>query len=79
LAAEEEIVTAYKFGVYDLLVLPPSFPYGGMVCVFFYGIGKETLTLIFKGKCLPVILDSQLVHDHIQRFSDLISVIFQLC
>ncbi|KAF4623043.1 hypothetical protein D9613_001552 [Agrocybe pediades] len=30
LAAEEDIVTAYKFGVYDLLVLPPSFPYGGM-------------------------------------------------
>ena len=34
LAAEEEIVTSYKFGVYDLLVLPPSFPYGGMVCAF---------------------------------------------
>jgi leukotriene-A4 hydrolase len=31
LAAEEEIVVPYKFGVYDLLVLPPSFPYGGMV------------------------------------------------
>lgn len=32
LAEEEKIVTPYKFGVYDLLVLPPSFPYGGMVC-----------------------------------------------
>jgi hypothetical protein len=21
----------YRFGVYDLLVLPPSFPFGGMV------------------------------------------------
>jgi hypothetical protein len=31
LAAEETLVTPYKFGVYDLLVLPPSFPYGGMV------------------------------------------------
>jgi leukotriene-A4 hydrolase len=31
LAAEEKIVTPYQFGVYDLLVLPPSFPYGGMV------------------------------------------------
>lgn len=31
LALEEKIVTDYKFGVYDLLVLPPSFPYGGMV------------------------------------------------
>lgn len=28
---EESIVTPYRFGVYDLLVLPPSFPYGGMV------------------------------------------------
>ena len=31
LAAEEEVVGPYQFGVYDLLVLPPSFPYGGMV------------------------------------------------
>ena len=31
LAKEEDIVTPYRFGVYDLLVLPPSFPYGGMV------------------------------------------------
>ncbi|EGN94342.1 hypothetical protein SERLA73DRAFT_188178 [Serpula lacrymans var. lacrymans S7.3] len=30
LAAEEKIVGSYRFGVYDLLVLPPSFPYGGM-------------------------------------------------
>ncbi|KAI0271734.1 hypothetical protein BC834DRAFT_950104 [Gloeopeniophorella convolvens] len=30
LAKEEDIVGAYKFGVYDVLVLPPSFPYGGM-------------------------------------------------
>jgi leukotriene-A4 hydrolase len=28
---EEDIVVPYRFGVYDLLVLPPSFPYGGMV------------------------------------------------
>lgn len=27
----EKILTPYEFGVYDLLVLPPSFPYGGMV------------------------------------------------
>lgn len=31
LSAEEDIVIPYKFGVYNLLVLPPSFPYGGMV------------------------------------------------
>jgi len=26
----ETLITPYEFGVYDLLVLPPSFPYGGM-------------------------------------------------
>lgn len=31
LAAEEKITTPYRFEVYDILVLPPSFPYGGMV------------------------------------------------
>ena len=31
LSKEEDIVGPYKFGVYDVLVLPPSFPYGGMV------------------------------------------------
>jgi leukotriene-A4 hydrolase len=31
LAAAEDVVGAYQFGVYHLLVLPPSFPYGGMV------------------------------------------------
>lgn len=31
LAEEEEVLIGYKFGVYDLLVLPPAFPYGGMV------------------------------------------------
>lgn len=31
LAKEESIVSNYRFGVYEVLVLPPSFPYGGMV------------------------------------------------
>jgi hypothetical protein len=31
LSKEEDIIGPYKFGVYDVLVLPPSFPYGGMV------------------------------------------------
>lgn len=30
LKTEEAIVTPYRFGVYDLLVLPYAFPYGGM-------------------------------------------------
>ncbi|KAJ7895862.1 leukotriene A4 hydrolase [Mycena leptocephala] len=59
LAAEEKIVTPYKFGVYDLLVLPPSFPYGGMenACLFCmtrpargfsYVIGAKSLTDALK-------------------------------
>lgn len=30
LQAAESIVGPYLWGVYDLVVLPPSFPYGGM-------------------------------------------------
>ncbi|KII94452.1 hypothetical protein PLICRDRAFT_102250 [Plicaturopsis crispa FD-325 SS-3] len=30
LAAAEDTLTPYRFGVFDILVLPPSFPYGGM-------------------------------------------------
>ncbi|GJJ13844.1 hypothetical protein Clacol_008101 [Clathrus columnatus] len=30
LAAAEDTLTPYRFSVYDLLVLPPAFPYGGM-------------------------------------------------
>jgi leukotriene-A4 hydrolase len=30
LAAAEELCGPYRFSVYDLLMLPPSFPYGGM-------------------------------------------------
>jgi leukotriene-A4 hydrolase len=28
-AAAEEFTSPYRFGVYDLLILPESFPYGG--------------------------------------------------
>jgi len=30
LSTAESILGPYVWGVYDLLVLPPSFPYGGM-------------------------------------------------
>ncbi|KZT24720.1 zincin [Neolentinus lepideus HHB14362 ss-1] len=30
LALEESVIMPYKFGVYDVLVLPPTFPFGGM-------------------------------------------------
>ena len=30
LATAEELLTPYVWGRYDILLLPPSFPYGGM-------------------------------------------------
>lgn len=30
IATGEAILTPYEWGIYDLLVLPSSFPYGGM-------------------------------------------------
>ena len=61
LAKEETIVPPYRFGVYDLLVLPPSFPYGGMVrhiCI----VESDELVHTHEmaiGKRLSYILDTQ--------------------
>ncbi|KAL0950506.1 hypothetical protein HGRIS_007315 [Hohenbuehelia grisea] len=59
LAAEEKIVTPYKFGVYDLLVLPPSFPYGGMenACLSFL-----TPTLVTGDRSLVDVVVHELTH-----------------
>ncbi|KAJ7075001.1 peptidase family M1-domain-containing protein [Mycena belliarum] len=59
LAAEEKIVTPYKFGVYDLLVLPPSFPYGGMenACLSFL-----TPTLLTGDRTLVDVVVHELTH-----------------
>ncbi|KAF8885226.1 leukotriene-A4 hydrolase [Gymnopilus junonius] len=59
LAQEEEIVTPYKFGVYDLLVLPPSFPYGGMenACMTFL-----TPTLLTGDRTLVDVVVHELTH-----------------
>ncbi|CAA7267762.1 unnamed protein product [Cyclocybe aegerita] len=59
LAAEEAIVTNYKFGVYDLLVLPPSFPYGGMenACISFL-----TPTLLAGDRTLVDVVVHELTH-----------------
>lgn len=55
LAAEEKIVTDYKFGVYDLLVLPPSFPYGGMVRFNYYFQASLSTKLIHRlNRKIPV-------------------------
>ncbi|KLO11271.1 hypothetical protein SCHPADRAFT_855590, partial [Schizopora paradoxa] len=59
LAAEEDIVGPYKFGVYDLLVLPPSFPYGGMenACLSFL-----TPTLLAGDRALVDVVAHELTH-----------------
>ncbi|KAF8633192.1 hypothetical protein AX15_001489 [Amanita polypyramis BW_CC] len=59
LAEEERIVTPYQFGVYDLLVLPPSFPYGGMenACLSFL-----TPTLLTGDRALVDVVVHELTH-----------------
>jgi hypothetical protein len=58
LAKEEDIIGPYKFGVYDVLVLPPSFPYGGMVRLV-YQPGNYLMKR--EGKCLSFVPDAQYV------------------
>lgn len=59
LAEEERIVTPYRFGVYDLLILPPSFPYGGMenACISFL-----TPTLLTGDRALVDVVVHELTH-----------------
>ncbi|KAF9073998.1 peptidase family M1-domain-containing protein [Rhodocollybia butyracea] len=59
LASAEEIVVPYRFGVYDLLVLPPSFPYGGMEnsCLTFL-----TPTLLAGDRTLVDVIAHELTH-----------------
>ncbi|KAL5518474.1 LAP2 [Sanghuangporus vaninii] len=59
LAEEERIVGTYRFGVYDLLVLPPSFPYGGMEnsCLTFL-----TPTLLAGDRTLVDVVVHELTH-----------------
>ncbi|XP_006454850.1 hypothetical protein AGABI2DRAFT_198496 [Agaricus bisporus var. bisporus H97] len=59
LAKEESLVIPYGFGVYDLLVLPPSFPYGGMenACLTFL-----TPTLVTGDRTLVDVVVHELTH-----------------
>jgi leukotriene-A4 hydrolase len=59
LDTEESIVVPYSFGVYDLLVLPPSFPYGGMenACLTFL-----TPTLLTGDRALVDVVVHELTH-----------------
>ncbi|KAI0742573.1 metalloprotease [Daedaleopsis nitida] len=59
LATAETMFPPYRFGVYDLLVLPPSFPYGGMEnpCLTFL-----TPTLIVGDRSLVDVAVHELTH-----------------
>ncbi|KAI0825316.1 peptidase family M1-domain-containing protein [Trametes gibbosa] len=54
LSTAEKILPPYRFGVYDVLVLPPSFPYGGMenACLTFLTptllVGDRTLAIVHE-------------------------------
>lgn len=61
LAKEEDIVGPYRFGVYDLLVLPPSFPYGGMVRGPRARVIRRLIQLVIAGKRLSLVLDPKYV------------------
>lgn len=58
LANAENIIRPYHFGVYDVLVLPPSFPFGGMVCLPLY----ITVSAYHVGKHVPDILNTHLTY-----------------
>ncbi|KZV89070.1 hypothetical protein EXIGLDRAFT_838751 [Exidia glandulosa HHB12029] len=59
LAKAEDVVAPYTWGVYDLLVLPPSFPYGGMenACLTFL-----TPTLLAGDRTLVDVIVHELTH-----------------
>ncbi|KAG8740101.1 hypothetical protein FRC11_000406, partial [Ceratobasidium sp. 423] len=55
----EKMLTPYEFGVYDLLLLPPSFPYGGMenACLTFL-----TPTLLAGDRSLVDVVAHEISH-----------------
>ncbi|KAI0762471.1 metalloprotease [Fomes fomentarius] len=55
----EKILPPYRFGVYDVLILPPSFPYGGMEnpCLTFL-----TPTLLVGDRTLTDVVVHELTH-----------------
>lgn len=57
--AAEKIISPYTWGRYDLLLLPPSFPFGGMEnpCLTFV-----TPTLLAKDKSLVDVVAHEISH-----------------
>lgn len=60
-AEAEKILIPYHWGVYDILVLPPSFPYGGMenACLTFL-----TPTLLSGDRALVDVIAHELTHSY---------------
>ncbi|KIJ45222.1 hypothetical protein M422DRAFT_59984 [Sphaerobolus stellatus SS14] len=61
LSTAEDTIAPYRFGVYDLVVLPPSFPYGGMenACLTFL-----TPTLLTGDRTLTDVVVHELTHSY---------------
>ncbi|KAJ7058795.1 peptidase family M1-domain-containing protein [Mycena amicta] len=74
LAAEEKLVVPYKFHVYDLLVLPPAFPYGGMenACLSFLTpsllTGDRTLVDVVVHELTHSYFGNGVTHAHAEHF-----------
>lgn len=58
-AAAEDLTSTYRFGVYDFLILPDSFPYGGMenCCLTF-----ATPTLLAGDRSLVDVIAHEISH-----------------
>jgi leukotriene-A4 hydrolase len=58
-ACAEDLTSAYRFGVYDFLILPDSFPYGGMenCCLTF-----ATPTLLAHDRSLVDVIAHEISH-----------------
>jgi leukotriene-A4 hydrolase len=49
LAIGEDLLSPYEWGIYDLLLLPNSFPYGGMEnpCLVYLNLSRHLLLLVY--------------------------------
>ncbi|EJT51631.1 leukotriene-A(4) hydrolase [Trichosporon asahii var. asahii CBS 2479] len=66
-ATAEDLTSAYRFGVYDFLILPNSFPYGGMenCCLTF-----ATPTLLAGDRSLVDVIAHEISHESLKGYED---------
>lgn len=71
-ATAEDLTSSYRFGVYDFLILPDSFPYGGMenCCLTF-----ATPTLLAGDRSLVDVIAHEISHVSCFRVAELTSVL----